>query len=204
MRARRYVHEDGGLEHERNGWNQFAAQDAGRAAGERRVGREWNGGGYSPEDREHGNGAGNGGKQRGSHESKCSEPERGGIGLAGHGYVGRAADQGRGAEVGNSERNVQRLVERRGGQDGGVDAEVELAGLLTEATGALARLDADALGELEERAQRLQALLTAGARIATLREIAARHRVFAGVVQATAANLGILERTRKEGTPWAR
>jgi hypothetical protein len=84
-----------------------------------------------------------------------------------------------------------------------------LAGLLQEATGALARLDAEALGELEERAVRLQALLAAGARITTLREIAARHRVFAGVVKATGENLGVLERVSAgrgygAGDPWAR
>ena len=63
--------------------------------------------------------------------------------------------------------------------------------MLEAATGALARLDAETLVELERRAQ---ALLTNGARAAALPEMAAQHRVFAGLVQATGENLGILER----------
>jgi hypothetical protein len=80
--------------------------------------------------------------------------------------------------------------------------------VLDEATAALACLDAEALGELEARALRLQALLSSSVRLTTP-EIAARHRVFAGVVKATGENLGILDRRGSLGAygrmrnPWA-
>jgi hypothetical protein len=71
--------------------------------------------------------------------------------------------------------------------------------LLEEATQALARLDAETLGRLEERALRLQALLAEGLSIGSMREIAARHRVFAAVVQATGESLSILQRASSSG-----
>ena len=80
--------------------------------------------------------------------------------------------------------------------------------MLVEATDALARLDSDALEELERRAVKLQALIVGGVSAMALSEIAARHRVFAGVVKATGENLGILDRVASAGVygrnPWAR
>jgi len=72
--------------------------------------------------------------------------------------------------------------------------------VLEAATEALARLDSEALGELEERALRVQALLAQGAGFLALPEVMARHRVFAGVVRATGENLRVLERVGMGGT----
>ena len=84
--------------------------------------------------------------------------------------------------------------------------------LLSEATGALARLDADALVELERRALDLKALMAGGAEVLALPELQARYRVFAAVVASTGENLGVLERVgarnpygRARGSdPWVR
>ena len=88
---------------------------------------------------------------------------------------------------------------------------MELGRLLLEATDALSRLDAEALGNIEQRALNLQALIADGARIFALPELQARHRVFAAVVAATGENLGVLERVGAAnpygrfagGDPWA-
>jgi hypothetical protein len=76
--------------------------------------------------------------------------------------------------------------------------------VLEEATGALARLDADELSQLELRALRLQDLLANGARLMALPELQARHRVFASVVRATGDNLAILQRAGMRETRWDR
>ncbi len=80
--------------------------------------------------------------------------------------------------------------------------------LLEEATDALARLDAGALGELERRALELKSLLSSD--VTSLQHIQAGYRVFAGVVRATSENLGVLDRSGSSSpygaarmrTPW--
>ncbi len=80
--------------------------------------------------------------------------------------------------------------------------------VLDAATDALARLDAEALGELERRAVALKALLTSD--LTALPHVQAGYRVFAGVVRATGENLGVLERSNgaygatQSRSPWAR
>ena len=75
------------------------------------------------------------------------------------------------------------------------------AGLIDEATGALARLDAAALGELEVRAAGLWTLGLEGAGTA---EVAARLRVFASVLRETDRGLQVLARVQGRGTTWGR
>ncbi len=84
--------------------------------------------------------------------------------------------------------------------------------MLEAATLALARLDAEALEELERRALRLQAQIQSSAQASAIPEAVARHRVFTAVVQATGESLGVLGRTGSLGlygdsrmrNPWAR
>jgi hypothetical protein len=66
----------------------------------------------------------------------------------------------------------------------------KLPALIDEATDALSLLDATALDGI---ADRLQALFSAGG-TATTPELIARYRVFAGVLEATRENLGVVER----------
>jgi len=212
MRTRRYIHRDGRLTDDGNGWNQFAAEDAGRVAGKRSEERGRHSGGEVRQlgervddvDCEHG--------QRGSRE-----PERGGrVGGGCYGPVGRADDKGGGVAAGDRERNVQRLGQRGGGQDGGRhagldDCGFDLCRVLEAATLALAHLDSDALGELERRAKLLQAKIESGSPLVAVPELVARHRVFAAVVEATGDSLGVFRRTDSRGlygntrlrNPWA-
>ncbi len=80
--------------------------------------------------------------------------------------------------------------------------------MLDAATDALARLDAEALGELERRAMELKALPTGN--LTSLSHLQAGYRVFAAVVRATGENLGVLERSggaygaARSRSPWAR
>jgi hypothetical protein len=69
---------------------------------------------------------------------------------------------------------------------------------LTEATLALGRLDAEALGRLERRAVTLQGSIAAGVNRQVLAEVVAQHRVFAAVMQATGRDLAMLERVALE------
>ena len=76
--------------------------------------------------------------------------------------------------------------------------------MLAEATAALARLDAE---RLEGLAGRLETLLASSAGLTATDEIAARHRLFAGVLRATGENLDILKRVAcgaGAGGAWAR
>ena len=158
MKARRYIHEDGGFTDDRNGWNQLAAEDAGRAAGERIDQRERHSGGEGWKLGQRGGDVG-GGTRDGQREL---QRERNGGDVDRH--VGRAYDQGSRAAAGDRERDVQRASERGGGQDGREHAglaELELDQVLTEATVALGRLDSVGLQELERRAVSLQALIAA-------------------------------------------
>ena len=90
--------------------------------------------------------------------------------------------------------------------------DLELRRVLVEATDALARLDSDALEELERRAVKLQALIVGGVSAMALSEIAARHRVFAAVVEATGENLRVMRRisgdtsygSPRPENPWGR
>ena len=75
------------------------------------------------------------------------------------------------------------------------------AALIDEATGALARLDAGALGELEVRAA---GLWTLGVEAAAADEIAARLRVFASVLRETDRGLRVLARVQGRGNTWGR
>ena len=83
--------------------------------------------------------------------------------------------------------------------------------MLEAATLALAHLDSDALVELERRATILQAKIESGSPLVAMPELVARHRVFAGVVEATGDSLDVLGRTDSRGlygstrtrNPWA-
>jgi len=209
MRTRRYIPVDGGLTDDGNGWNQLAAEDARRVAGKRIDEREQHGGdqgrkldlGDDLVDYEQ--------RRGGSGELQRRQP-----GGAVDRYVGRAHDEGSRAAAGDLERNVQRLGERGGGQDGRGNAELgeELCAVLEAATLALAHLDSDALGELERRALTLQVQMESGAQVSAVPEAVARHRVFAAVVKETGESLGVLGRTGSRGlygdsrmrNPWAR
>ena len=211
MGTRRYMHIDGGLTDDGNGWNQFATEDAGRVAGQRieKCRRDGGDGGELGQRGEHVGGVD---WKRGS----C-EPERSGrVGGTVDQPVRRADDEGGRVAAGDYERNVQRLVQRGGGQDGGRHAGVEDCGLelcrvLEAATLALAHLDCDALVELERRAVVLQTKIESGSPLVAVPELVARHRVFAGVVEATGDSLGVLGRTESRGlyastrtrNPWA-
>ncbi len=74
----------------------------------------------------------------------------------------------------------------------------ELGLLLDEATGALSRMDAEALESLELRALALQTAL-AGVPAA---DVMAKFRVFNGVLQGTGKGLSVLRRVRGEGAAW--
>ena len=77
----------------------------------------------------------------------------------------------------------------------------ETARLIDDATRALVRLDADALGACETHALSLDALHIGHGQAV---EAGARLRVFAGVLRETGRGLEILERVRGAGDRWAR
>ena len=78
--------------------------------------------------------------------------------------------------------------------------------LLEEATLALTEF---AVERLEQVALTLDAILARRGHLSSTAELAARHKVFAGVLQATGDNLGVLQRLAGEsssraGIEWAR
>src|ERR1700677_73324 len=89
MKARRYIHEDGGLNNDWNGWDQLSAEDAGRSAGKRIDERERRGSGQGWKLYERGTGGDVRQRECGSREL---QRERDGGNVDRH--VGRAHDQG--------------------------------------------------------------------------------------------------------------
>lgn len=87
----------------------------------------------------------------------------------------------------------------------GVEA-MGVQAMLEEATGALTEF---AVERLEQIALGLDSILANRGQLASTAELAARYRVFAGVLRATGDNLGVLRRLAGEsvsgtGMPWVR